>query len=105
MTLLLLGCNYPLEHANQKFGKQHFVSAVSMIELHKTRTGLYPSTLNELQFLGDWDGIWLSSVKYEKTESGYNLYLTKGWVSEPKLEFPAGFRHGLGIKDTNIKWI
>ncbi|MGR0148413.1 hypothetical protein ACUVJI_23150 (plasmid) [Vibrio parahaemolyticus] len=59
-------------------------------------------SLNELEFLGDWDQIWLSSVEYEKTESGYNLYLSKKGTSE--LSLSAAFKRGLGIEETNVQW-
>lgn len=105
MSLFLVSCDFYVDDANKKFGKQNFVSAISMIELHKTRNGVYPENLKELQYLGDWDAIWLSAVRYEKVEGGYNLFVERGWISEPKLEFPIGFKHGLGLKDSNIKWI
>ncbi|PKF78096.1 hypothetical protein CW749_17955 [Vibrio sp. vnigr-6D03] len=104
IALLLTGCDLPFEQANQKFGRQHFISAVSAIELHKTRNGMYPSSLNELEFLGDWDQIWISSVEYKKTETGYNLYLEKSWSTTPELNFPSSFKRGLGIEKTNIQW-
>lgn len=104
-TLLLTSCNFTVPGADEKFGKQNFVSAVSMIELHKTRNGAYPKTIKDLQYLGDWDGIWLSAVRYEPVEGGYNLYVERGWVGTPNLEMPEGFRKGLGLKDSNVKWV
>lgn len=105
VTLLLCGCEFDIPGADQKFGKQNFVSAVSIIELHKLRSGEYPENLKEPEFLGDWDGIWLSAVRYEKSGSGYNLYLERGWNSKPALELPEKFKQGLGIKNTNVKWL
>ena len=99
------GCNFEVPGADEKFGKQNFVSAVSIIELHKTRNGEYPDTLEKLEFLGDWDTIWLSAVRYEKTDTGYNLYLERGWAGKPTLELPQEFKNGLGIENTNVKWI
>ena len=81
------------------------MSAISIIELHKLRNGQYPESLEELEFLGDWDGIWLSAVSYEKNNEGYNLFLERGWAGKPILEFPSKFKQGLGIKDTNVKWL
>ncbi|KPH92150.1 hypothetical protein AMS57_01060 [Pseudoalteromonas undina] len=103
--LSISGCNFEVPGADEKFGTQNFVSAISLIELHKIRNGVYPKSLDDLEFLGDWDGIWLSAVKYEKTDNGYNLYLERGWASKPSLEFPIKFKSGLGIQKTNIKWI
>ena len=44
MILIMLGCmpNVLKEQANQKFGDQHFKTAISLIELHKIREGEYP---------------------------------------------------------------
>ena len=105
LVLSISGCNFEVPGADEKFGTQNFVSAVSLIELHKTRNGEYPESLSDLEFLGDWDGIWLTAVKYEKTGNGYNLYLERGWAGKPSLEFPIKFKEGLGIKKTNVKWI
>jgi len=104
VILSISGCNFEVPGADEKFGMQNFVSAVSLIELHKTRNGEYPTSLDELEFLGDWDGIWLTAVKYEKSQNGYNLYLERGWAGKPSLEFPIKFKQGLGIQKTNIKW-
>lgn len=103
--LLLCSCSFPKDEMNAKFGKQHFVSAVAFIELHNTRNGAYPDSLTELQFLGDWDSIWLSAVRYEKTENGYNLYIENGWIGEPELTFPEAFKAGLGIQQSNVVWL
>ena len=101
---MLSSCSFPQHEVNAKFGKQHFVSAVAFIELHKTRNGAYPDALSDLQYLGDWDLIWLNAVRYEKSENGYNLYIENGWIGEPELAFPEAFRIGLGIKQTNVLW-
>jgi len=109
LTMVLLStltsCKFEVPGADQKFGKQNFVSAISIIELHKLRNGKYPESLKELEFLGDWDGIWLSAVRYEKNSEGYNLFLERGWAGKPTLEFPIKFKQGLGIKDTNVIWL
>ena len=101
---LLGGCDFEFPGADEKFGTQHFVSAVSAIELHNTRNGAYPDSLKDLQFLGDWDALWLSAVRYEKSGDGYNLYLDRGWVGKPELAFPVEFKQGLGIRETNVSW-
>lgn len=104
LMLLLVSCDFKFPDADQKFGKQNFVSAISIIELHKVRNGHYPSTLKDLEFLGDWDALWLSAVRYEANGDGYDLYLERGWVGKPTLEFPKKFKQGLGIINTNIVW-
>ena len=102
----LSGCDLAFPPgADEKFGDQNFKSAVSAIELHKTRNGTYPDTLADLEYLGDWDGIWVNSVRYEKVESGYNLYVERGFMSEPELKLPAGYKVGLGLVDSNVEWI
>jgi len=105
IAILATGCDFKFPGFDEKFGKQNFVSAVSIIELHKTRNGVYPNTLTELQYLGDWDGIWLSAVRYEKVQSGYNLFVERGWVGKPNLRFPIGFKKGLGLKESNVEWV
>lgn len=102
--LLISGCDFEVPEADRQFGTQNFVSAVSIIELHKVRNGEYPESLSDLEFLGDWDGLWLGAVRYERTETGYNLFVERGWVGKPTLTFPARFKNGLGIQNTNVVW-
>ncbi|WP_105189106.1 hypothetical protein [Pseudoalteromonas sp. T1lg48] len=101
----LTGCDLRVPGADEQFGQQNFVSAVALIELHKVRHGRYPTTLNELEFLGDWDGIWLGAVRYERYADGYNLYVERGWVGTPDLAFSSRFKQGLGIRKTNVRWL
>ena len=103
--VFLTACDFEVPEADEKFGKQNFVSAVSIIEMHKLRNGEYPNSLKDLEFLGEWDGIWLSAVKYEKEGDGYNLYVERGWAGKPSLEISAKFKKGLGIRKSNIKWL
>ncbi|WP_343747407.1 hypothetical protein [Fluviicola sp.] len=92
------------EESNKAFGDQHFKTAISLIELHKVRTGSYPESLDSLKYLGDWDQIVYGSVKYKKLVDGYELDLTKGWIGKPKtLKYPADFWKGLGCKKSNLK--
>ena len=106
-VVLLSACDFEFPGfpgADEKFGKQNFVSAVSLIELHKVRNDEYPDSLSELEYLGYWDGIWISAVRYEKNGDGYNLYVVRGWMKEPSLEIPEGFRRGLGLRESNVTW-
>ncbi|MGJ3257116.1 MAG: hypothetical protein ACFE0K_12430 [Alcanivorax sp.] len=105
LLALIAGCEFKIPGVDEQFGEQNFVSAVSMIELYNVRNGEYPQSLGDLEFLGDWDGIWLSAVRYEKTDSGYNLFIERGWAGKPSLAFPVEFKQGLGIQDTNVAWI
>jgi hypothetical protein len=92
------------EEANQKFGDQHFKTAIALIELHKIREGSYPETLKDLKYTGDWDQIVFSSVTYKKLDSGYELNLIRGWISKPNnLVYPDEFWKGLGLQKSNLK--
>lgn len=92
------------EQANQKFGDQHFKTAIALIELHKIRYGDYPSSLDSLTYLGDWDEIIFNSVRYKKLSDGYELDLVNGVLGKPDaLEYPAEFWNGLGLKHSNLK--
>ena len=76
----LIGCSPGklAEQANQKFGDHHFKTAIALIELHKMRYGDYPVTLDSLKYLGDWDKIIFTSVRYTKHGEGYDLDLVNG---------------------------
>jgi hypothetical protein len=92
------------EQANKQFGDQHFKTAIALIELHKTRFGEYPATLDSIKYVGDWDRIIWSSVKYQKLDTGYILDLTNGWIGKPNtLAYPDDFWKGLGLVESNMK--
>lgn len=92
------------EGASQKFGDQHFKTAISLIELHNIREGSYPETLDELKYTGDWDEIIFTSVEYKKLAKGYELNLTNGWMGKPEgLVYSEGFWKGLGLMKSNLK--
>lgn len=91
------------KHADNAFGDQHFKTAISLIELHKTRYGQYPENLDDIKFAGDWDAMALQSVKYTKSAEGYDLDVVNGWVGQPELKYPDEFWQGLGIKQSNMK--
>lgn len=95
------GCDFQ-KQADAKFGDQHFKTAVSLVELHKLRTGSYPASLADLEFTGDWDQIALASVEYRKLDAGYELNLVRGWVGQPELTYPPGFWAGLGVRKSNV---
>ncbi len=106
LSVFLTGC-FPEgleEEANQKFGDQHFKTAINLIELHKVREGEYPLSLDSLKYLGDWDQMVFSSVEYKKLKNGYELNLVNGWNGKPKkLVYPKEFWKGLGIVKSNMK--
>ena len=102
LQTLLSACAFQKE-ADQKFGDQHFKTAVSLIELHKIRFGEYPGSLSDLKFTGDWDQLHLANVEYKRVGSGYELNLTGGWVGRPELKYPDEFWKGLGLVKSNLK--
>jgi hypothetical protein len=85
----LSACAFKKE-ADQKFGDQHFKTAISLIELHKIRFGEYPFSLRDLKFTGDWDQIALANVEYKR-------------VGKPELKYPDEFWKGLGLIRSNVK--
>ena len=106
ITIIMTGC-FPdgfKEQANKQFGDQHFKTAICLIELHKIREGEYPQSLDSLKYLGDWDKIIFSSVKYTKLDKGYELDLTNGFMGKPEdLSYPDSFWKGLGLQKSNLK--
>ena len=96
------GCDFQ-KQADAKFGDQHFKTVISLVELHKIRTGSYPEALSDLKFIGEWDQLALSSVEYKRLDSGYELDVVRGWVGKPELTYPAEFWAGLGLQKSNLK--
>ena len=102
LAAALSACSFKKE-ADQKFGDQHFKTAISLIELHKVRFGEYPATLKDLKFTGEWDQIALINVEYKRVGNGYELNLMRGWVGRPELNYPDEFWKGLGLVKSNVK--
>lgn len=106
LFVTLVSCNTKQfeEQSNKAFGDQHFKTAISLIELHKVRTGVYPKNLDSLKYLGEWDRIIYGSVDYHRLEDGYQLDLIRGWAGKPKnLKYPKDFWEGLGCTKSNLK--
>jgi hypothetical protein len=101
-VLLVAGCNVPGD-MDAKFGDQHFKTAISLIELHKLRTGSYPESLKDLKFTGEWDAIAIGSVEYRRLDTGYELNIARGWVGKPEISYPPEFWRGLGVVKSNVK--
>ena len=80
------------------FGDQHLKTTISLLELHRLRYGRYPQSLKELGFLGDWDQIALSAVRYYPAPDGSKYYVevARGWVGKPVLDYPPEFWQGTG---------
>jgi ClpA/ClpB-like protein len=85
------------------YGRHHFTAVIALIELHRTRTGAYPDSLDDLQFLDAQDRDSLQWVGYEKLADGYALDIGVGSGTAAKLKFPAEFWRGLGIRRSNVK--
>jgi hypothetical protein len=81
------------------FGDQHLKTLVALIELHKTRYGVYPKSLEDLRFTGAWDGIALGSASYCVSDDSRSYYVEvkRGWVAKPDLVLPAEFWQGTGF--------
>jgi hypothetical protein len=96
-----LGSNI-VNMSDQKFGDQHFKTTVALVELHHIRHGVYPADLSELEYIGDWDMLALSSVEYfvSESRSAYCITVTRGWIGQPDLTFPSDFFNGTGFKPT-----
>ena len=84
--------------ADEQFGDQHLKTAVALIELHKVRTGRYPTDLNDLKYTGQWDALAIQSVRYVRANDGlsYFVEVKRGWIGKPSLTMPEGFWHGTG---------
>jgi hypothetical protein len=98
----LASCDFQAQ-ADAKFGDQNFKTAIALVELHKVRNGVYPEQLKDLRFVGDWDGIALSAVRYQRVEGGYQLDVVRGWIGQPTLSYPPEFWKGLGLVRSNMK--
>ena len=102
VSLGIVSCSFQKD-ADQKFGDQHFKTSIALIELHKVRFGEYPNSLRDLKFVGEWDQLALSNVRYKKVASGYELDVVRGWVGQPALKYPPEFWNGLGLVRSNMK--
>ena len=81
---------------------QRFQTAIAFIELHQRRTGEYPDSLNELQFLGWRDQGLFRPFTYEKLTEGYSLEIDMPKGHKLGLSYPSDFWRGLGIRRTNV---
>lgn len=81
------------------FGDQHLKTTVALVELHRVRYGVYPASLSDLKFTGEWDAIALSSVSYCASPEGKSYYVevSRGWVGKPELAMPDEFWRGTGF--------
>ena len=94
--LLTSGVTRPIDNM---FGDQHLKTTVALVELHKTRYGVYPRSPSELKFTGEWDMTGLGSVSYCASADGKSYYVDvrRGWAAKPELTMPAEFWQGTGF--------
>lgn len=83
-----------------KFADQSFKTAIANIELYKIRHGFYPSSMDSLEFLGDWD-MKTYNLYYERLDTGYRLDINIPMVKN-NFNYPKEFWSGLGITKSNI---
>lgn len=85
---------------DQLFGEQHLKTVVALLELHKTRYGVYPASLDDLKFTGQWDQAALMNVRYSPNpdRTAYYVEVTRGWLGRPELTLPAEFWQGTGYR-------
>ncbi len=101
LMFVLAGCSFR-HQMDAQFGDQNFKTAIALVELYKVRHGTYPASLDDLDYLGQWDPIYIRGVKYRRVGKGYELDIERGWVGKPTLSYPPGFWHGLGLVATNV---
>lgn len=87
-----------------RFADQDFKKGIALIELHKIRSGEYPKTLSEINFIGDWDKSIIHALDYERQDSGYilNVIPTK-LIKIDSLNYPPEFYQGLGLIESNVR--
>ena len=83
------------------FGDQHLKTTVALLELYKLRHGSYPNRLADMDFMGGWDRIILTTVAYypNSDHSAYYVEVTRGWVARPRLSYPPEFWRGTGFRE------
>jgi hypothetical protein len=100
---LLRGPQFPRAPRLVVFGDsdQRFKTAVALIELHRVRFGSYPTSLDNLKFIGYRDRTSLAGVKYELLPDGYSLDVV-GSGKPPDLTYSSDFWRGLGLRRSNV---
>ncbi len=96
--------------AQQIMADMEFKKAISLIELHKLRSGQYPDSLQQIQFLSAMDSSMFTYVNYKRLDTAYELnchmefpsFDDKGTV-RIKLHYPAEFWKGLGCIKSNAR--
>lgn len=99
-----------LKESSRMMADMNFKHAINSIELHKLRTGIYPDSLTQIEFISAFDISALASVEYHKLDSGYelnNIARYQGMNGKQgdtiALEYPDNFWTGLGCVKSNVK--
>lgn len=90
--------------AFQMLADQNFKTSLSLIELYKVRYGIYPVSLDSITFISSLDESALTSVKYERLDTGYRLDMADGFMGKQKsiITYPPEFWQGTGVKQSNL---
>jgi hypothetical protein len=90
----------PVQQLWSKTDDQHLKTAVALIELHRVRTGKYPDTLDQLEFVGQRSAGALSRVAYTPApdRTGYFVEIPPGLDGQPRPAMPEGFWRGTGYR-------
>ena len=86
---------------------QQFKNTIGAIEIHKLRTGSYPNSFSDINYINQMDSNMFIGLDYEIVDSGYMLNINKkvhtmsGDGTQIKLFYPEDFWTGLGCKQSN----
>jgi len=81
---------------------QWFKTGIALVELHRIRFGAYPSSLDELAYLGTRDRAAVAGLRYERLAEGYALEIVMPRGSAVHISYAADFWRRLGIRRTNV---
>jgi hypothetical protein len=88
---------------------EQFKKALGLIELQKLRTGRYPESLEDIDYLSQMDSLSFTFVKYTLLDSTYRLDLNfmpgmRGAANNTVgLHYPEGFWKGTGCRQSNTR--
>ena len=96
-------------NSQRMLADKEFKKALAHIELYKLRNGVYPASLNDLEYLNAMDSSMHSAVQYVGMDSVYELNnIFPGMMVKRKqtivpLKYPEEFWVGLGCIKSNAK--
>lgn len=103
--------NESVASAQNMLADNEFKKAIGHIELHKLRTGAYPESLKDIEFLTPMDSSMFAYVEYTRLDSVYELNIKMELVTfggetngkQVQLKYPPEFWKGLGCVRSNVK--